>query len=412
MTPRPDPGSFRDRSSRVFYAGDAVFRTLDAAALDSWRQLAQRPFFRRLLAAGKVVGSEEATAPPGLEAALPPPDGGSWAGVLRHERVPFVSYPFEWPFGMLRAAAELQLELLDEALADGFTLKDASSYNVQWLGTRPVFIDAASFVPWTPGDPWVGYQQFCQLFLYPLLLTAHKDIAFQPVLRGQLEGPGAQQCARLFGWRDLLRRGVLAHVWLQARLQRATEGSGRGLRGELRAARLPREVVVANVRRMRRLVAGLEWSSRRSQWSEYAAECSYTAADAATKRSFVATAAAQRRWRLVWDLGANTGTYTRIAAEHADYALALDADHLAVERLYRALAAEGERRILPLVYDVLDPSPGLGWRGRERRPLEGRGEPDLVLALALLHHLAIGTCRFPSSSTGSPAIARTWSSSS
>ena len=145
-----------------------------------------------------------------------------------------------------------------------------------------------------------------------------------------------------------------------------------------------------NVARLRRTVEGLRWTPARSTWSDYQRILTYRDVDLERKKTFVQRVLAARRWPLVWDVGCNTGVYSRLAADHADYVLALDADHLVVDRLYDALRKEGRRSILPLVVDVADPSPGLGWRGRERRPLPDRAAPDLVLCLALAHHVVIG----------------------
>src|SRR5262249_28644994 len=151
--------------ARVFYADGCVFRALSSTALAAWQRLAETRFFRHAIESGQIVGTEivEPLDTPSLPS-------GQWAGVLRHARIPFISYPYEWPFGMLKDAALLQLDLLTTALDEGFTLKDATPFNVQFLGTRPVFIDVSSFEPLEPGSPWVGYRQFCQMFLYPLLL--------------------------------------------------------------------------------------------------------------------------------------------------------------------------------------------------------------------------------------------------
>ena len=172
-----EPGSFRDRTSRVFYQHDAVFRVLTDPASADWQQLTAASFFHRLHKAGKIVQTEQVetcvfqdTAPALAAAALPSPtDASPWVATLKHQKIPFISYPYEWSFGMLKDAALLQLELLQEALSEGMILKDASSYNIQWIGSRPIFIDIPSFTRLTPGDPWVGYRQFCQLFLFPLL---------------------------------------------------------------------------------------------------------------------------------------------------------------------------------------------------------------------------------------------------
>jgi SAM-dependent methyltransferase len=363
-----------------------VLRALSERGLADWEALAASELFRKEVGEGRLVATEPVPPGDGLPAELEEP---GYAAVLAHERVPFVSYPYEWPFGMLRDAALLQLELLLAALDEGLVLKDASPYNVQWRGARPVFVDVGSFERLRPGEPWAGYRQFCMLFLYPLLLQAYKGAPFQPWLRGSLEGISPTECRNLLSGRDRLRRGVLAHVVLHARLEGRYGDRRRDVKRELQAAGFHEGLIRANVRRLEKLVRGLSWDPGRSAWSGYAEESPYTEADADAKEAFVREAAATRRRRLTWDLGCNDGRYTRIAAEGADYVVALDADAAVVEGLYRTLREEGSRTILPLVADIADPSPGLGWRGRERRTLEARGRPELTLCLALLHHVAI-----------------------
>jgi hypothetical protein len=228
------------------------------------------------------------------------------------------------------------------------------------------------------------------LYLYPLMLTAFRGVPFQPWLRGSLDGIAPADAAALLARRDRLRRGVMTNVVLHARLERRyAHVEGRAVRRELRGAGFGAELVKANVRKMRRLVARLRWEPGATAWTGYGEDDGYAAADREAKAAFVREAAARRRRRMVWDLGANDGDYARIAAEHSDCVVALDADHATVELLYRALRDEGERRILPLVVDLCDPSPARGWRGRERAPLPDRGRPELTLCLALVHHLAI-----------------------
>lgn len=379
-----EAGSYRDRRSRVLVEGDRVLRALDPSGLAAYEALAATEFFRRAMLAGRVVATERLIDRP---VALP---GGDWRACLRHERIPFISYPYEWSFGMLKAAALLHLDLMLEALAEGMTLKDATPFNVQWIGARPVFIDVGSFEPLAPGDVWVGYRQFCEMFLYPLFLQALRDVPFQPWLRGRLDGIPAEVCARLLSGRDLLRPAVLLHVWLHARLQARFSAAEGGVRQTLRSAAFSRAAIESNVRRLRRTVAGLTWRRSASAWSDYHLQHGYTDADQARKAEFVRAAATARPRRLVWDLGANTGRFARVAAESGAYVVAMDQDHLAVDRLHRALEAEGRTTILPLVVDLVDASPAQGWRGLERKPLALRGRPDLVLALALVHHVVIG----------------------
>lgn len=389
MTPQLDAGSFRDREGRVFYHEGRVYRALSQRAFEAWEALAETAFFERWTEQGKIVATSRAELPERELRAVSP----HWVAALEHERIPFVSYPYEWPFSMLRDAALLQLDLLLAALDEGFILKDASSYNVQWRGARPVFIDVASFERWTAGDPWVGYLQFCRLFLYPLLLTAYRDVPFQPWLRGSIDGiPPADLNGVLNRWRDRLRPGVFADVYLQAKLQArdaAADDGKSSLRSDLRRAGFRKEMIVSNARRLRRIVERLAWRRTTSEWASYAEENSYDRENRELKERFVREAAASRCWRLAWDLGANTGTFSRLVAEHAGDVVAFDADHLAVDRLYRDLRADGPANVLPLVVNLADPSPGLGWRHRERKALTERSRPDLVLCLALIHHMVI-----------------------
>ncbi|MDP8956829.1 MAG: class I SAM-dependent methyltransferase [Actinomycetota bacterium] len=381
---RLEPGSFRDWDSRVFYDDGRVLRVLSDEGLRDWLALAESSLFADAVVEGKVVGTSRLSS-----AAAPETLVGRAAAVLEHERLPFVSYPYEWPFSMLRDAAVLQLELLRRAVAEGLMMKDASSYNVQWRGATPVFVDVGSFTRLAEGEPWQGYRQFCMLFLNPLLLQAYKGIPFQPWLRGKLAGISPGEARSVMSSRDLLRRGVLTHVALHARLERRHGETDRDVKRELRAAGFRTDLIVANVRRLERLVRGLEWRPHVSEWSEYGATTSYTAADAARKEAFVREIVHSRRWSLVWDIGCNDGRHARIAAENAQYVIGLDADAAIAEGLYRSLRAERAARILPLVVDVTDPSPALGWAGRERQTLAERGTPDLTLCLAVLHHVAL-----------------------
>ncbi len=378
-------GSFRDRHSRVLRSEGRILRVLDETAAAEWRALAATDFLSEAMKEGRIVGTREIDR---SEAGLAETES-IWTTFLEHDAIPFLSWPYEWSFGMLKDAAVLHLELLGEALDAGFTMKDGSAYNLQWKGPRPCFIDLGSFERWRDGEPWAGYRQFCQLMLFPLLLQAHLDLDFQPLLRGSLEGVDAARASRMFGFSRRFRRGVFTHVYLQERLSRSLGDTRRDIRRELKSAGFGRELVKTNVKRMQGLVERLEWRRTRSEWGDYTKEHNYSDEDHRRKAEFVREAVAREKPRLCWDLGANTGRFSALAARYSERVIALDSDPLAVERHYQHLKEKGPDHILPLVYDVADPSPALGWRGLERLPLEGRDRPELVLALALVHHLVI-----------------------
>jgi hypothetical protein len=384
---RFDLGSFRDRSGRVFEFDGRIYRALSATAIQEWNALAEKPFLKNALANGTIVRTTPSEPNDSLKSIA---QAAGFSAVLAHERMPLISWPYEWSFSMLRDAALLTLELMTEALADGAILKDATPFNIQFRGAAPVLIDTGSIVSLEPGRPWEGYRQFCQQFLYPLMLQAWKGIDFQSFLRGSLDGITPENFVRLLSLRDLLRRGALAHGWLHARLQRRTS-AGPQIAQSLQDSGFGKSMIQSNVRGLTRIVEGLSWKAAASTWSDYDHSSEPVQRDSAAKEQFIAGVCASGHWKTVWDLGCNQGRYSRIAAEQAELVVAVDSDHLTVDRLYRALQNEQNRKIVTLVMNLADPSPSQGWRGTERLSLERRSKPDLVFCLALIHHLVIGS---------------------
>lgn len=385
---RVDPASFRDPHSSVLLADDQVLRRLSPPAAEDWRRLREAVFFDRRVSAGDIVATEE------LDAADRPDVGDetTWQVVLRHDRIPFVSYPYEWCFSQLQDAGALHIDLLLEALAEKLTMKDGYAYNLQFNGAAPVFIDVGSFEAYG-GGPWAGYRQFCQTVLFPLLLQAHRNVTFRPLLRGQVNGIEPAQMRALVGAGNLTRAGVLKHVVLHSAVDARSANKGVGSRAtgeKLRDSGFSDAVALAAARNIGTLVRRLRWKPGESHWTTYRQTSTYTDEERDQKAAFVAEALARQRSRLVLDLGCNDGTFARLAQEHADYVVAVDGDEQTIDALYRELREEGNRTILPLVIDVTDPSPAIGWRSRERVSFLDRARPDAVLALALVHHLAIG----------------------
>jgi ribosomal protein L11 methylase PrmA len=383
-----EPGSFRDRDSRVVVSGDAIYRALSPEGAEDWRALSGSPLLDQLTAAGELIGTREVDASVLGESGDLLPTGVEM--VLEHDRVPFVSYPYEWTFSMLQDAAKLQLELGVAAIDAGLTLKDATPYNVQYLGSQPTFIDVGSFEKITEGEPWIAYRQFCMLYLYPLLFQAHKDIPFQPWMRGSIDGIQPIDAIKVFSLRDRLRRGVFIHTSLHARLDRRAHKSGPGSAEENKNTRQVKpKQIQAQLQSMHRMISKLKWKTGETSWSGYRQSNTYSDNDDKRKQGFVAEVAAAEKPALTWDMGCNDGAYSRIAAENSERVVAFDFDHATVEALYRSLREEGNTKILPLVSNLADPSPALGWRGLERKTLVDRGAPDLMLALALIHHVSI-----------------------
>jgi SAM-dependent methyltransferase len=381
--PAPVAGSFRDPHARVHDDGERILRALDPAAAAAFDALERTLLYRSGQDAGHLIGTRRASGP-SADALL----AQGWTAVLEHDRVPVVSYPYEWSFSMLRDAALLHLELVGDAVRQGMGCKDGSAFNLQFVGCRPVFIDVSSFLP-APGELWPGYRQFCSQLLYPLLLEAYLGISPAPLQRGSIEGIAPDVAARLLRGSATLRPGVVSHVKVQALAARRYATRTDPAAAAVHRPDAQRDITLALVGRLRKLVARLRAPDDASEWSEYAARDRYGVASLGAKDRFVAAAIDDVAPRTVLDLGANDGRYSLLALDRGAQVVAVDADRRVIDQLYRRVCASG-RPILPLVTDLADPSPALGWGLQERTALADRVAPDLALTLALIHHLVIG----------------------
>lgn len=376
-----DPGSFRDRGGRVVHKAGRIYRAVMPIAAEAFTAVRRTGLLDALAADGALVAWRE-TERDAVEDAAP-----GAALVLEHERLPYISYPFEWPFAALKAAALLHLDIHLRALAAGVTMADASAYNIQFVGSRPIFIDHLSFRPYVEGEVWAGYRQFCEQFLHPLLLQWATGAPFQPWFRGAQEGVVAENLLRLLPWRARWNRRVLTNVVLPAKLERSYREDGDPAP---QPRPMPKRALVQLLNELRAWVADLEAPADKTVWRDYTAEHGYAAEEAVRKREAVKQLVAQMTPGLLLDIGCNTGEYAVAALQAgAGLVVGLEADVGAAELAFRR-SAEQDLRFLPLIVDVANPSPGQGWAQRERKGTAERGPADALLALALIHHLAIG----------------------
>ncbi len=376
-----DPASFRDPSGYVLWHEGQVLRVVSPTYADDYEALVASGLLDVLWRKDWLVAhTEEPGAIPGAEGAY---------RVLRPRRVPFVSYPYEWCFGQLQDAALLTLAIQKEALQRGLTLKDAAATNVQFVDGRPLFIDTLSFERLQPGRPWAAYRQFCQHFLAPLVLMSTVDGRLGRLLGEYVDGVPLDLGARLAPLRTRLRPGLAIHLHLHARMQSSASAADAGRLARQRGIAL--RGLLGLIDSLSATVSSLAWRPARSAWGDYAATADhYSSVAAAHKAEAVARFLGAVRPGTVWDLGANTGAYSRLASQNGALTVAMDSDVAAVEANYRQCRREREIHLLPLVIDLTNPSAGLGWRNAERRALLARGPADVALALALVHHLAIG----------------------
>lgn len=378
MGPNIHPASFRDPSGFIFEKDGQIYRQVNTQYQEQYDQLINSRLHEKLIGADLLLPTQEVV---GFQHASP-----EAYKVLRPEQLTFTSYPYEWCFSQLKDAALTTLRIEPMALQHAMTLKDASAYNIQFHRGRPVLIDTLSFERYQEGEPWTAYRQFCQHFLAPLALMSYRDVRLSQLMRTNIDGIPLDLVSKLLPWRTRLNSGLLFHIHLHAASIR------RYGQRQIDRAGAPRQMSM-NARKglidsLRTTVQKLAWKPEGTQWVDYTT-AHYSAEGFQAKQSIVTGWLADIAPGVLWDLGANTGEFSRLAPPGTKIILSLDGDHGSVEKNYRIVKQSEEENILPLVMDLTNPSSNLGWASQERSSLLARGPADCALALALLHHLVI-----------------------
>ena len=373
------PSSFRDPSGFLFLDRDVLYRQVNRSYREDFDHFMSSGLCSSLVDAGLLVAHEEV--------ALPPAEPQECYKILRPEPLPFISYPFEWSFSQLQDAALTTLAIQKRSLDRGMSLKDSTAYNIQFRKGKPLLIDTLSFERYSEGRPWTGYRQFCQHFLAPLALASFADIRLSQLLWIHLDGIPLDLASRLLPFRTRFRFSLLTHLHLHAKAQ--THFADKPARQVRRS--VSRRALQGLIENLESCVGALSWTPLQQEWASYYEDTNYTGESFRYKEQLVGEYLDRINPKpdMVWDLGANTGLFSRLAASRGMTTIAFDQDPACVERNYRVCRQEGDTHILPLWVDLTNPSPNLGWHGRERMSLLERGTPDAVLALALIHHLAI-----------------------
>jgi ribosomal protein L11 methylase PrmA len=370
--------SFRDPAGFVYSEGGDLRRQVNQVYREHYDHLMESGLYQELIDERLLVKHEEIAAePPGPTPAYK---------VVRPEKIELISYPYEWSFSQLKDAAIAVLEVQRRALARGMTLKDCTAFNVQFHHGRPILIDTLSFEIYRQGDPWFGYRQFCEHFLAPLALESMTDHRLGQLGRCYLDGIPLDLAARLLPWRSRLRFGLAVHLHLHSAFQ--SSHAGRPGASTSTSRRLSVRALLGLVDSLRSTVGGLRWKAPGKGWASYYNDNSYHAEEFERKARLVAEFLKRTGCRTVWDLGANTGYFSHVAAELGLSTIAFDLDPACVERTYLEVKRRREEKLLPLIQDFFNPSPPSGWLNQERSSIFDRGAPDLALALALVHHLA------------------------
>jgi len=381
---QPVKGSFRDPSGSLFYADQKIYRQVNVSYKDDYALLISSGLYQALVEKNLLIAHSEA-----------PRDkfkmGGSVDRVLEPKMISFISYPYEWSFSQFKEAALATLRIQKTAMDHGMCLKDASAFNIQFHKGSAVFIDTLSFRKYQEGEPWVAYRQFCQHFLAPLALMSKVDIRFNLLIRNFIDGIPLDLASKILPWGTRLNFGLLTHVHLHAKAQLKHSSSASSENKPLKKASVSQRGLIGIIDNLYSTIEKLSWSPAGTEWADYYDNTNYSSEAFTKKKSIIQNylKTVEGPLEKVWDIGANDGEFSRAVSRYVQDVVSFDIDPAAVEINYRKLREHENKNILPLLLDLTNPTPSIGWSHEERESLSERGPANLILALALIHHLAI-----------------------
>lgn len=377
---KPLTSSFRDPHGYLATHQGKLYRIVTQTGQSDFDAFTASGLYQELEAAGQIVSHREVANSIFAEA--------NAYKVLEPQLIPFISYPYEWSFSQFKDAALLTLEIQTKALKRGLSLKDASFFNVQFIGCKPVFIDTLSFEK-RQDRPWVAYRQFCQHFLAPLLLMQSIAPDFNRHLTSHIDGFPLPLAAKLLPFKVKMKPAVFMHLTMHAQSQKKHENKRqKGAAKNFGSFTLEKQLALID--HLHSFIRSLELPKQKTEWSDYtSATQHYSDESMLFKREFIEKAAKELGPKLVWDVGGNTGEFSRLAAKSGASVVCFDGDPLCIEKNYLNGKKSGDSQILPLLIDLGNPSPAIGWAHAERMSFKDRGKADLAMALALMHHLRI-----------------------
>ncbi|KAA3632204.1 MAG: SAM-dependent methyltransferase [Calditrichaeota bacterium] len=374
---KKNSASFRDPSGFVFTSDGNVFRQVNQSYKENFDLLNSSGLLKKLTTENLLIKHTDSD--------LTPPQPDIAYKIIQPEKLDFISYPYEWSFSMLKDAALTTLTIQKIALEHGMSLKDASAYNIQFANGKPIFIDTLSFEKYSEGSPWVAYKQFCQHFLAPLALMAYKDIRLNALLKEYIDGIPLDLTSKLLPVKTKFKFSLLTHIHLHAKSQ--THYADKPVKHTSR--KISKQALTGIVDSLTKAIHNLNLNRQSTEWGKYYENTNYSEKSFLHKKELVKKFVSDTNPQSVFDLGANDGHFSRIASDNKRVVYACDIDPNAVEKNYVTCKSENNRYITPLLLNLTNPSPAIGWANEERESFIKRANTDCLLALALIHHLAI-----------------------
>jgi len=373
------PGSFRDPSGFLYFREGSLLRQVNPYYKENYDLLINSGLYEKLIAQDLIIPHEEVDKQYACS--------DQAYKIIKPQRIPFISYPYEWCFSQLKDAALTTLKIQKIALDFGMSLKDCSAYNIQFLNGHPVFIDTLSFEKYKEGEPWVAYRQFCQHFLAPLALMQYNDIRLNQLFRIYIDGIPLDLASSLLPVRTNFSFALLSHIHIHAKSQKHYADKTVQVKSGQR--KINKMAFLGLIDSLQSAVKKRSWKAAGTEWGDYYQDTNYTTTAQQHKKEIINSFIEKSKPQNVWDLGANNGFFSRAASDRVIHTIAFDIDPVAVELDYHDSKQKKESHLIPLLLDLTNPSPGIGWKNEERMSFIERGPVDMVMALALIHHLAI-----------------------
>jgi hypothetical protein len=372
----------RDPSGFVFKRDDKIYRVIKKSYQKNYNYLLQSGLYDKLCSERLLIPHTELKD---WKSILEDDFQPDYYKVIEPQKVDFISYPYEWCFDQLKDAAVATLLVQKEALDHNMSLKDASAYNIQFIDSKPIFIDTLSFEIYEEGNPWIAYKQFCQHFLAPLALMSYKDLRLHKLLANYSDGIPLDLVNLLLPFRSKLNAKILLHITLHSKAQKKFSNKKK----EIANLKFSRASFNRLIDSLLNAVRSLKLKDSKSIWINYYEE-NILNSDYLDHKVRLITALLHKEKPLrLWDVGSNTGRFSEIASEQHIKVVSFDSDPLTVNKFYNRCKAKGDKNILPLIMDLINPSGSSGWALEEHSSLIERANSDIVLALAIIHHLAI-----------------------
>lgn len=380
--------SFRDRNGFVFYFNDLVYRVVHVSYKQQYDFFLSSGLYNLLVKDCLLIPHEELSLDRWATVISKTEIEKGIYKILQPEKIPYISYPYEWCFQQLKDAALLTLDIQLKALEYNMTLKDASAFNVQFRNGKPVFIDTLSFDHYKEGEPWIAYRQFCCHFLAPLAVMSYVSTDLRRLSELFIDGIPLSLASSLLPFKTKLRAFYLLHLHYHANIEKKYSGDAEAY-GKVKR-QLSKTKLIAVIRYLISGIQSMKLPAKKTEWTNYYNEFSYSDSAIKNKKQIVREWASVLAPKITWDLGCNTGMFSELAQAFSEQVISFDSDHNAIEQFYAVVKEKAYKNILPLVLDLNNPSAAIGWANRERRSSSERGKADLILALALIHHLSIG----------------------